>query len=188
MQDLEPEGCGFTLQNRGSGFVLEKGHPNVLKGNKRPYHTIIPALATRGDELFLSYGVMGGFMQVGIMLIASQPQGHVQVLLNILRGFTAQAALDAPRFCISAGVPDAESKSTGAAGDVNSEVYFEDGISEETVAKLKDMGHDARIVRGFQRGMMGRGQVIQKLNDPSGRFVWAAGSDPRADGHAAAQI
>ncbi|KAF9569880.1 gamma-glutamyltranspeptidase [Agrocybe pediades] len=174
-----PKGCGFTLQNRGSGFVLEKGHPNALKGNKRPYHTIIPALATRGEELFLSYGVMGGFMQ---------PQGHVQVLLNILRGFTAQAALDAPRFCISAGVPDAESKSTGAAGDVNSEVYFEDGISEETVAKLKDMGHDARIVRGFQRGMMGRGQVIQKLNDPSGRFVWAAGSDPRADGHAAAQI
>ena len=134
-----------------------------------------------------------------------QPQGHVQVLLNILRGFTPQAALDAPRFCISAGMPDSESSSTGSAGDVNSEVYFEDGFSKETIAKLRgwlyvqtlyillvnlgiDMGHDARVVSGFNRGLMGRGQVIQKLQDASGRFVWAAGSDLRADGHAAAQI
>lgn len=50
------------------------------------------------------------------------------------------------------------------------------------------MGHDARVVTGFHRGMLGRGQVIQKLQDSSGRFVWAAGSDLRADGHAAAQI
>ncbi|KJA25753.1 hypothetical protein HYPSUDRAFT_37218 [Hypholoma sublateritium FD-334 SS-4] len=174
-----PKGCGFTLQNRGSGFVLDKKHPNALKGGKRPYHTIIPALATKGDELFLSYGVMGGFMQ---------PQGHVQVLLNILRGFTPQAALDAPRFCISAGTPDAEDESTSSAGDINSEVYFEDGTSQETIAALKAMGHDARLVSGYNRALMGRGQVIQKLRDPSGRFVWAAGSDLRADGHAAAQI
>jgi len=117
-----------------------------------------------------------------------QPQGHVQVLLNILRGFTPQAALDAPRFCISAGMTDNEKDSTSSAGDVNSEVYFEDGFSKETVAKLRDMGHDARLVSGFHRGLMGRGQVIQRLQDPSGRFVWAAGSDLRADGHAAAQI
>lgn len=50
------------------------------------------------------------------------------------------------------------------------------------------MGHDARTVDGFNRGLMGRGQIIQKLNDASGRLVWAAGSDLRADGHAAAQI
>ncbi|PFH54779.1 hypothetical protein AMATHDRAFT_134167 [Amanita thiersii Skay4041] len=175
-----PKGCGFTLQNRGCGFVLQENHPNALKGGKRPYHTIIPALATKGDELFLCYGVMGGFMQ--------QPQGHVQVLLNILRGFTVQAALDAPRFCISAGMPDSQNRSAGKAGDVNSEVYFEDGITQETVDKLRDMGHDTRLASGFHRGMMGRGQVIQKIDDASGERVWAAGSDPRADGHAAPQI
>ncbi|TFK36827.1 gamma-glutamyltranspeptidase [Crucibulum laeve] len=174
-----PKGCGFTLQNRGNGFVLDANHPNGLKGGKRPYHTIIPALATRGDELFLSYGVMGGYMQ---------PQGHVQVLLNILRGFTAQAALDAPRFCISAGSPETQNNATGDAGDINSEVYFEEGISTDTVDKLRAMGHDARFVTGFSRGMMGRGQVIQRIKDASGVTVWAAGSDPRADGHAAAQI
>jgi len=168
--------------------MLVEGHPNALKGGKRPYHTIIPAMALRGDELFLSYGVMGGFMQ---------PQGHVQVLLNMLRGFTPQAALDAPRFCISAAIPDAEVKTKDAegavqtqdsAGDINSEVYFEDGISEKTVAKLREMGHDAYMLRGMARGLFGRGQIIQQLTDQSGRRVWASGSDLRADGHAVAQI
>ncbi|KAJ6604535.1 gamma-glutamyltranspeptidase [Mycena vulgaris] len=174
-----PKGCGFTLQNRGSGFVLAENHPNALKGGKRPYHTIIPAMATRGDELFLSYGVMGGFMQ---------PQGHIQVLQGMLRGFTPQAALDSPRFCISAGSPDEQTKDSGNAGDINSEVYFEEGIPLEIVEKLREMGHDARQATGFKRSMLGRGQVIQKLTDPSGRFVWAAGSDLRADGHASPQI
>jgi len=114
-----------------------------------------------------------------------QPQGHVQVLLNMLRGFTAQAALDAPRFCISAGL---ESKEAGYTGQVNSKVFFEDSIPEKIVARLRAMGHDAHVVSGFARGMMGRGQIIQRIVNKSGRTVWAAGSDPRADGHAAAQI
>ncbi|OAX44171.1 gamma-glutamyltranspeptidase [Rhizopogon vinicolor AM-OR11-026] len=174
-----PKGCGFTLQNRGGGFLLLEGHPNSLQGGKRPYHTIIPAMALRGDDLFLSYGVMGGFMQ---------PQGHVQVLLNMLRGFTAQAALDAPRFCISAGMPDPDEKDPAAFGAANGEVYFESDIPMSTIQKLREMGHDARTVSGSGRGMMGRGQIIQKIVDASGKTVWAAGSDPRSDGHAVAQI
>ena len=69
-----------------------------------------------------------------------QPQGHVQVLLNLLRGFTAQAALDAPRFCISAGSPDsAVQGAEQKAGDINSEVYFEEGIAQETIDSLRGM-------------------------------------------------
>lgn len=134
-----------------------------------------------------------------------QPQGHIQVLQGMLRGYTPQAALDSPRFCISAGSPDSQTKDSGNAGDINSEVYIEEGIPLETIDKLRGkcsgyfldrfagsiilaMGHDARQALGFRRAMMGRGQVIQKLTDPSGRFVWAAGSDLRADGHASPQI
>ncbi|KAJ7024451.1 gamma-glutamyltranspeptidase [Mycena alexandri] len=174
-----PKGCGFTLQNRGSCFTLAENHPNGLKGGKRPYHTIIPAMATRGDELFLSYGVMGGYIQ---------PQGHIQVLLAILRGYTPQAALDSPRFCIAAKPTDPKLTDAATTGDLNSPVYFEEGIPQETIHKLREMGHDARQLAGFERSLLGRGQVIQKLEDPSGRFVWAAGSDMRGDGHAAPQI
>ncbi|KAJ9120422.1 hypothetical protein QFC24_005379 [Naganishia onofrii] len=176
-----PKGCGFTLQNRGSGFTLQEGHPNNVQGGKRPYHTIIPAMVTRGSEheLLMSYGVMGGFMQ---------PQGHVQVLLNVLRGMTPQAALDAPRFCISAGLPDADTEDAGNAGNINSEVWIEDGVSSEVVAKLREMGHDARQATSFNRAIAGRGQIIQKVLDPSGRIVWAGGSDQRADGQVVGQI
>ena len=61
----------------------------------------------------------------------------MQVLLNILRGFTVQAAVDAPRFCVSSGVPDSSVKNAAGAGDFNSEVFFEEGISEDTIAKLR---------------------------------------------------
>ncbi|KAF2163635.1 hypothetical protein M409DRAFT_68258 [Zasmidium cellare ATCC 36951] len=168
-----PKGCGFTLQNRAANFALQpENHPNVLGPNKRPYHTIIPALITNVSDQSLHsvYGVMGGFMQ---------PQGHVQVLLNqLVFGYTPQAALDSPRVCIGAGMPD--------AGDVmDMTVYLEEGMREETVEGLKKLGHKVEVVKGAARGLFGRGQVIRWHVDPlEGHGVWSAGSDPRGDGHA----
>lgn len=164
-----PKGCGFTLQNRGANFSLREGDPNVFAPRKRPYHTIIPAMVTNPDDgsLHSVYGVMGGFMQ---------PQGHVQVLLNMLLfKYNPQTALDAPRFCIGAGMPD--------AGSLWDTVYLEDGISEEVAAELRKMGHNVEIVKGHRRGLFGRGQVI-RCHMEHGRHVYSAGSDPRGDGAA----
>lgn len=164
-----PKGCGFTLQNRGANFSLDEGHPNVFAPRKRPYHTIIPAMITNADDgsLHSVYGVMGGFMQ---------PQGHVQVLLNMLAfKYNPQAALDAPRICIGAGMPD--------AGDLFGTVYLEEGISQDVADKLTALGHNVEIVSGYQRGLFGRGQVI-RCHMEDGRHVYSAGSDPRGDGAA----
>ncbi|KAK9762244.1 hypothetical protein K7432_012211, partial [Basidiobolus ranarum] len=158
-----PKGSGFTLQNRGSNFNLEADHPNRYAPSKRPYHTIIPAMATVGEDLYLCYGVMGGFMQ---------PQGHVQVLLNLLHyDHNPQHALDVPRICVG---PD------------NGVVYVEDGISAEVVDKLRQLGHNVKLLDGHRRAMFGRGQIIETYRDSrSGRRMLVAGSDPRGDGYAA---
>ncbi len=171
-----PKGCGFTLQNRGANFELQPAeHPNVLAPRKRPYHTIIPALVTNASDQSLHsvYGVMGGFMQ---------PQGHVQVLMNqLVFGQTPQAALDAPRVCIGAGMPD--------EGDVmDRTVYLEEGMSEETVQGMKKLGHQVKVVGGWGRSLFGRGQVIRWHVDPiEKKGVWSAGSDQRGDGAAVPQ-
>lgn len=164
-----PAGCGFTLQNRGSNFSLQPGHPNVLAPNKRPYHTIIPAMITNLDgSLHSVYGVMGGFMQ---------PQGHVQVLLNMLAfSYNPQSALDAPRICIGAGMPE-----VGKVLDRT--VYIEEGISDESVEGLRKLGHQVQVLKGHQRGMFGRGQLIRVHHD-DGQLIYSAGSDPRGDGMA----
>ncbi len=74
---LTPTNCGFTLQNRGGGFSLDSSHPNALEPNKRPYHTIIPAMLTHADsgDLYATISNMGGFMQ---------PQGHLQLVVSLL--------------------------------------------------------------------------------------------------------
>lgn len=166
-----PAGCGFTLQNRGANFMLQPcDHPNIYAPRKRPYHTIIPALVTHATDgrLHSVYGVMGGFMQ---------PQGHVQVLLNqLVFGHSPQAALDAPRICIGAGMPDA------------TEVCVEEGISASTIEGLQARGHRVRVVSGWERGLFGRGQIIRRRLDPvEGTGVWSAGSDLRGDGAAVPQ-
>lgn len=173
-----PPGTGFVLQNRGSGFHLGPDHhPNLYAPGKRPYNTIIPALVTNGADgsLHTVFGVMGGAMQ---------PQGHVQVLMNMLRfGMNPQMALDAPRICIGVSLPG---KSTDPSKTVDRTVYVEEGIGEDVVRVLGEMGHEVKIVRGMDRSLFGRGQIIRVLHDPvDGRRVYSAGSDMRGDGNAA---
>jgi gamma-glutamyltranspeptidase/glutathione hydrolase len=149
-------GTGICLQDRGACFTLEPGHPNVLEGGKRPYHTIIPAMVLRDGRLWVSFGVMGGFMQ---------PQGHLQVLVNLVDyGLDPQAALDAPRFRVD--------ESGGR------EVAIEAGVPLETLAALAMIGHDVQSEITFSPEF-GGGQVI--VVDPQ-TDVLAGGSDPRKDG------
>jgi gamma-glutamyltranspeptidase/glutathione hydrolase len=156
---IVPEGWGFTLQNRGHGFSLDPEHPNALAPGKRPYHTIIPGMATTEDgSLFASFGVMGGFMQ---------PQGHVQVVMGLIDdGLDPQSALDRPRINLT----EAHSSSPLAV---------EAGVPETTVEKLSEMGHQVEVISGQMRAIFGRGQIITRAPDSG---VLAGGSDPRADG------
>ncbi|KAL7893017.1 gamma-glutamyltranspeptidase [Trichoderma sp. SZMC 28014] len=168
-----PKGCGFTLQNRGANFSLDANHPNKLEPRKRPYHTIIPAMATnlKDGSLHSSFGVMGGFMQ---------PQGHVQVLLGQIVGkLNPQQALDAPRICVGAGFPE-------PGRPLDWTVSVEETMAPEVVEGLRQLGHKVVVVGGGpKRGLFGRGQIIRYTLDPvEGTPIWSAGSDMRADGAA----
>ena len=158
---IVPDGCGFTLQNRGFGFSMEPGHPNVIEPCKRPYHTIIPGIITYTDtdELYASISNMGGNMQ---------PQGHMQLLLNMVAGnMDPQSAIDFPRFCI-------------ADGTQGGEVHIEDGVQEKELEDLLRRGQNLRThVRGYGRAVMGRAQIIKKNRETG--VLWA-GSDGRSDG------
>lgn len=140
---LVPAGCGFTLQNRGNLFSLEADHPNRVEPAKRPFHTIIPAMVTRKDgRPCFAYGVMGGSMQ---------PQGHVQVLVNILDfGMNVQEAGDAARFRHGGSSQPTDERMTD--GGV---LYLESGIGPEVRAALGERGHRIESTRGGYGGYQG---------------------------------
>jgi gamma-glutamyltranspeptidase / glutathione hydrolase len=152
-------GTGFALQNRGAGFTLDPNRANTVAPRKRPFHTIIPAFVTRsnaaGDqEPWLSFGVMGGSMQ---------PQGHVQVLLNlIVFGMDLQEAVDAARFRHLSGT----------------RVAIEAPVGGDVRTALRSLGHDVLDGAGFS---FGGAQAIMRLVEGG----WASASDPRKDGMAA---
>ena len=150
-------GTGISLHSRGASFSLDPDHPNALAPGKRPFHTLIPGMATRGDELWLSYGVMGTIQQA---------QGHLQVLVNMIDfGLGPQAALDAPRFSYR----------------FEDGVAVEDLVEPETVRELERRGHRV-TVREPSGIFFGGGQIIER--DPASG-VLRGGSEPRLDGCAA---
>lgn len=163
---MTPPGLGFILQDRGEMFVLKVGHPNTFAPGKRPFHTIIPAFVTKNGKPWLSFGVMGGSMQ---------PQGHVQILMNLIDfGMNLQEAGDAPRI-----QHDGTTEPTGqnTAMDDGGEVDLETGFSWETVRGLMRMGHSVR----YSDGPYGGYQAI--MVNPQGG--WIGASESRKDGQAA---
>ncbi|MEM6457061.1 MAG: gamma-glutamyltransferase [Acidobacteriota bacterium] len=164
---ITPPGLGFVLQNRGELFHLgDPDHPNAYAPRKRPFHTIIPGFATRGDQPWLAFGVMGG---------ATQPQGQVQILANLLDfGMNLQEAGDAPRL-----VHTGSAQPTGEAMDARGgTVHLESGFAPEVVRALQRRGH--RV--GFADGIYGGYQAIRY--DPE-QGVFYGASESRKDGQAA---
>lgn len=162
---LVPDSLGFVLQNRGALFNLEEGHFNTYAPNKRPFHTIIPAFVTRDGKPFLSFGVMGGDMQ---------PQGHVQILCNIIDfEMNLQEAGDAPRFYHLGS-----SSPTGSVMSDGGELALESGIAVEALETLVEKGHRLRFVVGLFGGY----QAI--LYDANNK-VYRGASESRKDGMAA---
>jgi len=150
---------GIVFQDRGCGFSLDPAHPNRLEPGKRPFHTIIPAMVFKDGKLLMSFGVMGGNIQ---------PQGHVQVLADLIDlGMGLQQAIDAPRFRFMGG----------------NKVLLEDELTDAVINRLIERGHVRSVPPGggSLRGSMGGGQAIM-LDWATGTLMGA--SDPRKDGMA----
>jgi gamma-glutamyltranspeptidase/glutathione hydrolase len=155
---VEPE-FGISLQNRGHGFSLRAGSPNIVAPGKRPFHTIIPAFLTKNGAPVMSFGVMGGNMQ---------PQGHMQTLVRMLDyAQNPQAACDAPRWRFNAGL----------------EINVEATMNPATVQGLAGLGHKVEVINDSYQDF-GAGQFIWRAGDPSVEGYVAA-SDSRRDGLAA---
>ncbi len=161
---MTPTGLGFVLQDRGNLFSLDKDHMNVYEPGKRPFHTIIPAFVTKDGKPFFSFGVMGGAMQ---------PQGHVQVLVNIIDfGMNIQEAGDAPRINHAGS-----SQPTGGIMTDGGTVQMESGFDYEVIRELEKKGHN--VV--FSVGPYGGYQGI--LWDDENKVYYGA-SESRKDGMA----
>lgn len=163
---LVPDGLGFMLQDRGELFSLDPTHPNVYAPGKRPFHTIIPAFVMKDGMPLMSFGLMGGSMQ---------PQGHVQVLVNMIDfGMNLQEAGDTARF-LHAGGRQATSVDEDALGTL----FLEPGVPVATRARLQAMGHKVEVVgNGI---MFGGYQAIQRRDG-----VYSGATEMRKDGTVAA--
>lgn len=160
-----PTGLGFILQDRGELFSLQEGHANVYAPGKRPFHTIIPAFITKGGKPWISFGVMGGDMQ---------PQGHVQIVVNLLDfKMNLQEAGDAPRMHhIGSSEPTGQVMTDGGT------LLLESGFRTEVIQKLMSMGHRIQ----WDLGGYGGYQAIM-WDEKNG--VYYGASESRKDGQAA---
>jgi gamma-glutamyltranspeptidase/glutathione hydrolase len=162
---MTPGELGFVLQDRAELFALEENHANVVEGGKRPFHTIIPAFVMKDGKPFISFGLMGGAMQ---------PQGHAQVIVNMIDfGMNLQEAGDAARVNHTGS-----SSPTGTTMTDGGVVRLETGFSEETRQKLQGLGH--RL--GDGNGIFGGYQAIMRDHDEG---VYYGASEVRKDGQAA---
>ena len=159
---MVPKGVGFMLQDRGEMFSLDPDHKNSLVGGKRPFHTIIPAFITKNNEPFISFGLMGGAMQ---------PQGHAQIVINLIDfGMNLQEAGDAPRIRHAGS-----SQPTGEIMLDGGYISLENGFSKSTRDQLLKMGHKLK----YDKGSFGGYQAIM-LKDG----VYFGASESRKDGQA----
>jgi gamma-glutamyltranspeptidase/glutathione hydrolase len=162
---MTPPGLGFILQDRGELFSLEEGHANVYAPHKRPFHTIIPAFITKDGKPWVSFGLMGG---------ATQPQGHAQIVINLIDfGMNLQEAGDAPRI-----LHNGSSQPTGSTMTDGGVLQLETGISYEVIRELIKMGHKI----SWNVGSYGGYQAIM-WDEENG--VYYGASESRKDGQAA---
>ena len=160
---MTPDGCGFIFQDRGELFSLKDGHANVYAPGKRPFHTIIPAFVTKGGKPWLSFGLMGGSMQ---------PQGHVQIVVNLIDfGMNLQEAGDAPR-----ARHEGSSEPTDEVMRDGGEVFLEVGFPDEAVKALRARGHKVTVEND---GGFGGYQAIKTEGG-----VYFGASESRKDGAA----
>jgi gamma-glutamyltranspeptidase/glutathione hydrolase len=168
---LVPDGMGFMFQDRGELFSLDREHPNAYAPAKRPFHTIIPAFVKRDGKPYMTLGLMGGGMQ---------PQGHVQVLINIVDfGMNLQEAGDAARINHDGGRQPTDALEGGDVDPLGT-LNVEAGIPEKTVKRLKEMGHNVEVVTNGI--MFGGYQAIARDTDTG---VLTGATEMRKDGQAA---